>query len=306
MGTVNSASLLPGVVRSTAIARASQFFNTSENYSGSAKKCNVFTRTAYLVVSYLTGFLNRSTVNMQGFFRKGGDFMKKLFLVVFLFVFMVIALVVSSNASADDKPSHRDNNDNRGNSSLNADSELTKSACGKRLGNPVIDVTQKVQNDADSGQAGNYWAFDYYIRHIKVWQTATGTEESPNTYCAIVKYDGRFYAIPGQAGPGSTSLSGPLINTNTNEPVNGDMSGGRRATITGTLKSSPAWTMNGNVGTTNYQCDISGNCPGVISWPGQYFDAGYSYNDDWWGWIYKAGSHGTWINAISGNSGNIL
>jgi len=30
-----------------------------------------------------------------------------------------------------------------------------------------------------------------------VWSTGG------NTYCAIVKYDGEFYAVPGQVGPGN-------------------------------------------------------------------------------------------------------
>ena len=25
----------------------------------------------------------------------------------------------------------------------------------------------------------------------------------------------------------------------------------------------------------------------------------------WWGWVYHAGSNGSWVNAVSGNSGDI-
>ncbi len=222
----------------------------------------------------------------------------------FLFGITAIALAVfafalySSHVHADDKPHTQFGNNHRG--PYNPDNELSNSACGKNLGKPVVDVVQRVQNDADSGQAGNYWAFDYYSRRIKVWPTATA-----NTYCAIVTYDGNFYTVPGQIGPGNTP-TGALINTATNQPVNGNMSGGRRATIVGTLLTTPVWPTSGSVGTTNYQCDINGLCPGLVSWAGQYFTAGYTYNDDWWGWKYTAGSHGTWINAVTGNSGNIL
>jgi hypothetical protein len=133
-----------------------------------------------------------------------------------------------------------------------------------------------------------------------VWPTSTN-----NTYCAIVTYNGNFYTIPGQVGPGNIPV-GALINSPTDQPISGIMSGGRRATIVGTLLASSVWATHGSVGTTNYKCTITGNCQGTISWPGQYFNTGYSYIDNWWGWKYFTGSYGTWINAISGNSGNIL
>ena len=232
--------------------------------------------------------------------------MRKIILGISLFSLALVALVFySAHVFADDKPVHGDREDNEQVGGIfNPDKQLSRSACGKDLKNPVINVVQRVQNDADSGQAGNYWAFDYYTRHITVWQTASG-EAGNNTYCAIVTYDGKFYAVPGQVGPGDTP-SGALINTPTNEPVNGMMSGGRRATIVGSLLSTPLWTTHGSVGTTNYKCNISGSCSGVISWPGQYFNSGYSYNDVWWGWKYNGGSHGTWVNSQDGNSGNIL
>lgn len=226
--------------------------------------------------------------------------MKKFILGISVIAVVICAFVLyASSVSADDFPKFFSGDSDK-QSSYNPDNELSKSSCGKDLGEPVINVTQKVQNDADSGQAGNFWAFDYYTRHIIVWATPT-----ENTYCAIITYKGNFYTVPGQIGPGNTP-TGALINSSTNQPVYGDMSGGRRATIVGTLLMSPVWPTHGSVGTTNYKCDISGNCLGVISWPGQYFNSGYSNNDDWWGWKYTAGSHGTWINAVTGNSGNIL
>ncbi|VVA43636.1 hypothetical protein CANDROIZ_20051 [Candidatus Roizmanbacteria bacterium] len=41
----------------------------------------------------------------------------------------------------------------------------------------------------------------------------------------------------------------------------------------------------------------------------QYFPGYVSFDQPWWGWIYKAGNNGTWINAIDvlpAFSGNIL
>jgi len=231
--------------------------------------------------------------------------MEKLLIAISIFALVVFGVIWSktyTSANDNDRPvNHEQNNDEKHEKLFNPGNELSQVKCGSpTTGSPIVEVEQKVQNDSDSGQAGNYWAFDYYSRSIRVWAT-----KATNTYCAVVTYNGKFYTVPGQVGPGNTP-SGAQINTPTNQPINGDFSGGRRATIVGTLLTTPLWVTHGGVGTTNYQCNIFGTCPGVISWPGQYFNSGYTYNDDWWGWKYEAGSHGTWINAISGNSGNIL
>ncbi len=169
---------------------------------------------------------------------------------------------------------------------------------GKKLcdatGSPVINVTQKITNDADSGQAGNYWAFDTITRQIKVYK------QTDATFCAIVDYQGRFDSQAGQTSPGAT---GTLTGVE-----DGTFKGGYRATITGTLKANPSWQTKGSVGTTNYQCDLSGNCPGAVSWVNVYFtngpsDPGFDYQ--WWGWQYQYQNH-TWINSSDGNSGDII
>lgn len=171
-------------------------------------------------------------------------------------------------------------------------SELNRKKCDAK-GFPVINVIQRVVNDADSGVAGNYWALDKYFRHIQVWKTVSGN------YCADVSYDGSFAAVSGQTGPGGTGTIG--------NNVKGEMKGGYRTTeFSGVLRKKPLWPRYGFTGLTDYECDLSGNCPGRISWIGQYFDSSPSYDLEWWGWIYKAGKHGTWINEIDGNSGNIL
>lgn len=157
---------------------------------------------------------------------------------------------------------------------------------------PIINVEERVKNDSDSGVAGNYWAFDRFSRRIRVWRTAT------STYCALVTYEGSFQGVAGQIAPAGTStLTG-------NEK--GHFDGGYRATITGTLLPHPLWPTKGSVGEVDYRCDISGNCPGYVNWTTQYFSASVNQNLDWWGWIYRGGQFGTWINAVSGNQGNII
>lgn len=178
---------------------------------------------------------------------------------------------------------------------LDSKGQLDPNACGDH-GKPVINVEEKVKNDADSGFGGNYWAIDNYTRHIKVWQVGE------NSWCATVKYEGEFDAAAGQIGPGGTGIIG--------SDVEGEMRGGYRATFNGTLRSEPLWKTHGLVGTVNYNCDISGNCPGRVSWSSQYFDNIESFDQPWWGWIYKSEEgHGTWLNAINvlaPDSGNIL
>lgn len=173
-----------------------------------------------------------------------------------------------------------------------ASDELVPSKCDGIVGKAIIDVKQKVINDADSGVAGNYWAFDVYDKRIKVYATT-----ATNTYCAIVKYDGEFVTIAGQSPQ----------NTGTVEAgVEGDMYGGYRATIVGTLLPVPSKPVRGDIGKYDYQCDPTGNCPGQgASWLSFYFNPGYSFDYLWWGWKYTTENNGTWINQLPGNVGDI-
>ena len=173
---------------------------------------------------------------------------------------------------------------------LNFGKELNGSKC-IASGAPVINVNEQVLNTVDSGIGGNNWAFDNTNRTIQVY------EQSLGTYCAVIRYQGQFDSEAGQQSPGNTEeLDGD---------EDGSFEGGYRGTITGTLKTEPDWVTHGSVGTTDYRCDISGNCPGYISWLGQYFEGGYTFTYDWWGWIYRSPNHGVLVNAVTGNSGDI-
>ena len=158
-------------------------------------------------------------------------------------------------------------------------------------GSPIININEKVVKTVDSGQGGNYWAFDDINRHIQVW------ENSDNTYCVLVQNTGQFDGQAGQASPGNTGvLTGD---------EDGSFQGGYRAKITGILKGSPDWETKGSVGITDYNCDISGNCPGYLNWVEQYFGPGYTFNYEWWGWTYRYKGN-TWVNSSDGNSGDII
>lgn len=173
---------------------------------------------------------------------------------------------------------------------LDSGHQLQPAACPAR-GGAVISVTQRVVNDADSGGAGNYWALDRYIRRIQVWRDGDGG------FCAVVRYAGRFDALEGETSPGGTeTLTGD---------EDGTFQGGYRANIVGTMRNTPAWSTHGALGQTDYECGPSGACPGAVNWLDQYFEPGWDFQFDWWGWVYRAGRYGTWINSGDGNSGDI-
>jgi hypothetical protein len=171
---------------------------------------------------------------------------------------------------------------------LNFGTQLNAAACG---GTPIIQVNETVLNDADSGFGGNAWAFDNYTRHIKVFQLSDGS------FCATTHYEGSFTTNAGVSPSGTSTVSAGIA---------GAFIGGYRATqFTGTLLASPAAKTHGNIGTFDYMCDPTFTCPGFVDWTTLYFSTTSGFNLDWWGWIYHGGSNGTWVNAVSGSTGDI-
>ncbi len=159
-------------------------------------------------------------------------------------------------------------------------------------GRPVVNVVHKVTGSVDSGEAGNYWAYSRYNKRIQLWDQGEGV------YCAVVGYLGRFSGVAGQQSPGNT------------EPLDGDengtFQGGYRAIVSGELLAQPGWPTRGQLGAFDYECDIAGNCPGAVNWLAQYFESGYAFEYEWWGWIYRGGRHGTWVNSSDGNAGDVV
>jgi hypothetical protein len=189
---------------------------------------------------------------------------------------------------------------------------INTTCAGANTGNLVINVVEKVKNDVDSGQMGN-WALDAFTRTIKVWNVG------PDQWCASIPYTGTFAAQAGQLSPGHTSSTGGTLTGDEVGPFNGSA----HILITGQLYVSDTtnWPLKGNVrggAVVDYACDMAGNCPGYVSWASKYFntsDANFAFNTDVWGWTYTghdcclpdAGkADGVWRNFYSGNSGDIL
>ena len=167
--------------------------------------------------------------------------------------------------------------------------QLHARTCGQ--GKLVIDVHHKVVNDVDSGTKGNYWARDEYTRKLRVWRTGAGV------YCAIVNYDGTFTTLAGPSPGGTTTIPAGITGT---------FKGGYRMDFTARLRARPGVKTRGSLGTFDYRCDTAGNCPGSRYWVSVFFTKVTGDEFDWWGWIYKAGRNGTWLNAIDGVKGDIV
>ena len=165
--------------------------------------------------------------------------------------------------------------------------QLNASQCDTS-GKPIVNVTFKVTNDADSGVAGNVWANDNYNKKVQVWQ------QTDASFCSIVKYEGQFvtYAGPSPQNTGTVGAG-----------VNGTFEGGYQATFDGTF--APSLKTNGNIGSYDYACNGTFTCPGAFDWVGAYFTGNTYFNQPYWAWNYHAGNNGSWVNASTGNSGDI-
>jgi hypothetical protein len=174
---------------------------------------------------------------------------------------------------------------------LNWGSEVNPGQCDGPPGKLVINVTHQVTNDLDSAVGGGFWATDNYNKHIQVWQVDT------NTFCADVRYLGSFVTDDGLSPQGTDTIAAGIAGT---------FEGGYRATITGTLNPDPSLRTRGNIGTFDYGCDVeTGSCTSLFSWTSTYFTSVDSFDYDWWGWIYHGGTNGSWVNASTGNEGDI-
>ena len=173
--------------------------------------------------------------------------------------------------------------------------EFNPGQCDPSSGKLVINVTQQVTGDIDSGCAGNYWAYDEYNKHMQVWQVA------PNSFCVDVRYLGSFTTVAGPS-PGTGCAGGAIITAD----IEGTFEGGYKASVTGTLKAAPSKRTKGNIGQIDYAYDAStGVCANQISWLTYYFNPGYNFQYHWWGWVYHGGNNGSWVNAVTGNQGDI-
>jgi hypothetical protein len=159
-------------------------------------------------------------------------------------------------------------------------------------GTMVAYVTQNVRNAADRGLAGNVWALADYTRYIAVIQTG------PATYCAALTYVSGSFTTTGN-GP-SPGLSSRTLRSG----ISGIIGGGyRTTTFIGTW--APSVPTSGSIGTYDYGCDASGDCPGYVDWTSLFFSSTVGFTANWWGWIYSTSANGLWVQRADITYGDI-
>jgi len=159
--------------------------------------------------------------------------MRRIYLPLFLFWLLLVQQAVA-------KPSEH----------LNFGTQLNAAECNTTGARLVINVIQHIIGDADSGEFGNYWAYDEVHRRIQVWQLS----ENPDTFCAVLKYMGSFVTVPGE----SPGFFDPDTNDTVAAGVTGTFEGGYRSTVfTGTLKDPPDYR---TVGTSERLTICASSC----------------------------------------------
>jgi len=146
----------------------------------------------------------------------------------------------------------------------------------------LVDVSFVLTNYGDSGYAG-LWALDTVRRRLRIWRHTDGT------YCAQVSDDGsRFTTVAGPAPVGGAYVAGGITGTFDGGYVTTEIVG----------KFTPRYPTHGNLGTFDAKCDRDFNCPGKRpSWL-SYFTKPVANEFASWGWLYDAGSHGTWLDQV--------
>ncbi len=146
----------------------------------------------------------------------------------------------------------------------------------------------------DSGTCGPDWASDSYQRKFTVTLPADGF----GNYAVVEKFvKGHFVTFAGTS-PGACG-AGPDNGNTVKGGVKGTFSGFYNLTVTGgTL----------NVNGTCTDTDLNGQC-NTNEWVAGFFGGAATWNLDNWGFKYhskaKILTQKNWINAQSGNSGDI-
>jgi hypothetical protein len=158
----------------------------------------------------------------------------------------------------------------------------------------VVNVNYTLINDFDSGVAGNAWANDTINRHLQIRQDGNS---SSTTFCAMIDDTGSFVTFAGISPAGTATVSAGIA---------GRIMGGYTTTLfTGALSSSPAYKTHGNLGTFDLQCTDANTCPGAHPSYLSYFTSTSGNSLANWSWSYHTAQNGNWLNADTGNSGDI-
>jgi hypothetical protein len=127
----------------------------------------------------------------------------------------------------------------------------TNLGCG--AGKLVLNVRYSVANDIDTGLRGNNWAFDSYVRTVRVWRKSLGR------FCAASTYDGTFMSIAGASpGGGATIPAG----------IRGTFKGSSVVTFRGVMRFGVS-RQRVDLGAKDFSCTSDakkGQCTGTYDW----------------------------------------
>jgi hypothetical protein len=162
--------------------------------------------------------------------------------------------------------------------------------CG--AGKVVLNLRYHVVSDVDTGVKGNNWAFDNYLRVLRV------VRKGPGRWCAGSTYAGTFTSIDGASPGGKTTIPAG---------IRGTFKGASVTTFRGTFTPQGA-QVRGDLGTKDFQCtsaDKKGQCAGTFDWLSSYFtstNAFASFKYVRYAFEYHAteGGHGTWTDRLEG------
>ena len=155
---------------------------------------------------------------------------------------------------------------------------ITGPSCGG--GKPILAVSYHVQNDVDTGAAGNTWAFDDYTRSVRVWRRPRGR------FCSVSNYDGQFTSIAGPSPGGKWQLPAG---------IRGTFAGTSTTVFRGRFASRGA-PVKGFLGVKDFACtssDVKGRCSGTWDWLRSYFTNVTSFRYTRYAFRYHATENGT-------------
>jgi hypothetical protein len=147
-------------------------------------------------------------------------------------------------------------------------------------GKPVIAVSYRVQNDIDTGIKGNNWAFDSYLRSVRVWR------RGPGKFCSVSSYEGGFDSIAGPSPGGKWQLPAG---------IRGSFAGASVTTFRGRLAPRAA-PLRGFLGVKDFACssaDVKGQCTGTWDWLRDYFTGIAAFRYSRYEFRYHATENGT-------------
>jgi hypothetical protein len=155
----------------------------------------------------------------------------------------------------------------------------------------IVDVTYTLDNYADSGYVGA-WALDTVNRHLRIWK------QQGNTFCAQIADDGsKFVTLAGLGPIGGAMPAG----------ITGTFDGGYIIAAIN-AKYTPRYKTSGSLGTFDAKCNALLECAGTYPEWTSYFTDVKGGGFAGWGWLYDAGSHGSWLdqdNVSPPHGGNI-